>query len=803
MAHTLKIVLLTLLGLLLLAVAGAVVLLLTFDPNRYKGEIAQAVEARTGRQLTIEGDLRLTLFPWLGVESGTVVLGNAPGFGDAPFARLDAVEVRVRIVPLLRRELEMGKVVVRGLVLNLARDAAGRPNWADLVATAATPTEAGPEAAGGKGGAPPPAGVSVPPPAVSLPVVALAIGGLEVRDAALVWDDRQASQHVAVDHFNLESGPLRLGAPIHLDLAGDVAVSQPELAGHLEGAVIATVDLDQQTFALQGVHLTAHLEGAALPGGKADGTVAAEVAGDLKGGHVEVRNLDFAASAPGAVARSGHLTAPLLAVDLPGPRLEAKEVHLEGKAEGATLPGRRLEGTMDAGVAVDLGQHTAVVRDLHLTALDLDLRGALHATGLPARPVASGSLQLATFDPRALLARLGWPVPETADAQVLHRARLTSEVEVAADHLRLDNLKVVVDETTISGWVALPAFAGPAVRAALTVDQIDADRYLPPAKPAARAGDPPAAAAPVATPATAAAAAATLPVEPLRKLDVDATVRVGRLKAAGLRVADLLVTLRGKGGELRLNPATAKLYGGAYAGDAQLDVTSALPRLALHDRFTAIQLGPLLQDATGKQPATGTATLEARLHAAGSDRDALVASLGGDGQFAIQNGALAGVDLGQILRDAAALLHGRPAAARGAGDKSDFSEVTGTFQAANGVVRNRDLAGKAPAVRFRGAGEASLVAEHLDYLLTATVVESRTGQGGKEAAELKGVEIPIRISGPFATPEVHPDLRAALKGQAGKVVGQRVEKEVQKRLKDKVPEQLQHDLQDSLKGLFR
>ncbi|PIU79221.1 MAG: AsmA family protein, partial [Nitrospirae bacterium CG06_land_8_20_14_3_00_70_43] len=188
---------------------------------------------------------------------------------------------------------------------------------------------------------------------------------------------------------------------------------------------------------------------------------------------------------------------------------------------------------------------------------------------------------------------------------------------------------------------------------------------------------------------------------------------------------------------------------------------------------------------------------------AGSDRDALVASLGGDGQFAIQNGALAGVDLGQILRDAAALLHGRPAAARGAGDKTDFSEVTGTFQAANGVVRNRDLAGKAPAVRFRGAGEASLVAEHLDYLLTATVVESRTGQGGKEAAELKGVEIPIRISGPFATPEVHPDLRAALKGQAGKVVGQRVEKEVQKRLKDKVPEQLQHDLQDSLKGLFR
>jgi len=877
MLRTLKIVLLTLLGLLLLAVAAAVVLLLTFDPNRYKGEIAGAVKAKTGRQVSIDGDLRLTLFPWLGVKSGAVVLGNAPGFGDTPFARLEAVEVRVRIVPLLRREVEMGKVVVRGLALNLARDGAGRTNWDDLVA-------AGGEGEGkagkqeGEGAVQPPVSQSSPA-ATALPVAALAIGGLEVVDASLVWDDRQAGQRAAVDHLNLQSGPVRLGAPIHLTLSGDGEVSRPELTGHLEGEVTVTPDLDHQRFQLKGIHLTGrvvgpplpvkaaraevtgaaaldlvaqryrgddirltveadgplsgrstvtgsaeadltsgriavhglhvtvHAEGGVLPGGKGDVTVAAEVVGDLHRGHLDVRKLDVTvatASAPGAVAASGHLTAPTLAVDLDGPRVAARRVRLEGEARGATLPGKSVKGVVAADLSADLAKGVAAVRDLHVTGLGLDLRGGVRATGLPDKAVVKGSLQVAPFDPRVLLGRLGQTPPKTADPKVLHRAALTTELEAAADRLRLTKLKVALDKSTLSGWLAVRDFAAPAVRADLTLDRIDADRYLPPAKPAkATAKGEEATATPVATPAAASAVAATLPVEPLRKLDVDATVRTGRLKVSGVRVVDLRLTLKAKGGKLRLHPATAKLYGGVYAGDALLDVTGKLPRVAFHDRLTAVHLGPLLKDATGKAPATGTATVEARLRATGSDPDALVASLAGDGSFAIKDGALTGIDLGAILRDATALLHGRPSTPSQGGDQTDFTEITGTFQAAKGLVRNRDLAGKAPLLRLAGEGKANLVKQTVDYLLTATVVESRTGQGGKEVADLKGIPIPIRITGPFAAPQVRPDLQKVVKKQAGKVVEHRLKKEIRKRLKGQVPEELQRNLENTLKGLFR
>ena len=80
--------------LVLLVVIAVVVLPLMVDPNDYKDEIAATVEKQTGRTLKIEGDLALSVFPWLGLDIGPTQLSNAEGF-DAPYmARMEAVEVR-------------------------------------------------------------------------------------------------------------------------------------------------------------------------------------------------------------------------------------------------------------------------------------------------------------------------------------------------------------------------------------------------------------------------------------------------------------------------------------------------------------------------------------------------------------------------------------------------------------------------------------------------------------------------------------------------------------------------------------
>ena len=66
-----------------LLVVVTVVVSLVFDPNDYKDEIAVAVEDATGRELTLEGDLELELFPRLRIAIGAAELSNAEGFGEA------------------------------------------------------------------------------------------------------------------------------------------------------------------------------------------------------------------------------------------------------------------------------------------------------------------------------------------------------------------------------------------------------------------------------------------------------------------------------------------------------------------------------------------------------------------------------------------------------------------------------------------------------------------------------------------------------------------------------------------------
>ena len=89
MGKLLKITLSVLVVAIGLLVVLAVALLFIVDPNDYKGQIASKVEEQTGRTLSIEGDMALSVFPWLGLEIGRTQLSNAEGFGDEPMARMD------------------------------------------------------------------------------------------------------------------------------------------------------------------------------------------------------------------------------------------------------------------------------------------------------------------------------------------------------------------------------------------------------------------------------------------------------------------------------------------------------------------------------------------------------------------------------------------------------------------------------------------------------------------------------------------------------------------------------------------
>ena len=93
----------------LLIVAAVVVLPMVVDPNDYKPQILATAKEKLGRDLAIEKDLKLSVFPWLGIETGGVRVGNAAGFEAASFAEIDQLGVKVKLMPLLSRQVEVDK----------------------------------------------------------------------------------------------------------------------------------------------------------------------------------------------------------------------------------------------------------------------------------------------------------------------------------------------------------------------------------------------------------------------------------------------------------------------------------------------------------------------------------------------------------------------------------------------------------------------------------------------------------------------------------------------------------------------
>lgn len=209
------------LAVLILGAALALILPRVLDPNAYRDDLVRMVSERTGRTLTLDGNLGLSVFPWLGLELNGVTLSNAPGFGDAPMLAVRHARAGVRLWPLLSGRLEFGTIALDGLQLNLARAADGRTNWQDIqerLASSDTQRPATP---------PPPA----EPPATDtrFALNQLDITGVRIREGRLLWDDRQGGQRYALTNWDLTTGRVRWGGAIPVSSSFTLSMGSPSL----------------------------------------------------------------------------------------------------------------------------------------------------------------------------------------------------------------------------------------------------------------------------------------------------------------------------------------------------------------------------------------------------------------------------------------------------------------------------------------------------------------------------------------------------------------------------------------------
>jgi len=423
-----------------------------------------------------------------------------------------------------------------------------------------------------------------------------------------------------------------------------------------------------------------------------------------------------------------------------------------------------------------------------LTVFGMEITGSVNGQSIAGdKPTFNGAVTVSEFVPREMLATLGIEVPETTDATVLGKADAHLEWQASNKHFSVKALQLRFDDSRVDGNVRIDNFDKPVTAFNLKLDAIDLDRYLPPPTEAVASGN------------TTASADDTLPVEALRSLNVKGTIGIGSLKAANLRSTDISFKVNGNNGLVRIYPASAKMYDGQYRGDVTLDARRDALKISMNESLSGIQVGPLLKDLTGDDKLLGRADLSARLIASGKTAAQMKAGLNGNAQFSFVDGAVKGVNIASLIRKAQATLKGQPAPAEEGPNQTDFAELRGTAKITNGVIRNDDLSLKSPLLRITGKGKASLPDETIDYLLTTKFVGSIEGQGGAGLGELKGIAIPVRISGTFASPSYTPDLAAALSEAAKAKVEEKVEEK-----KEELKEDLKKKLGDKLlKGLFR
>jgi AsmA protein len=219
-------------------IVAVIALWLIVNPNDYKGRIEAAVRTSTGRDLALTGNIHLAILPSIALELGPATLGNPPGFSSSrPFASLQRVSLRVRVLPLLHHQLEVGRIEIDGLDLQLFKNAQGQGNWSMPATQQPAPA---PQSAGSQ----------------------MTLGGI---GGVVVKNSRVSYQDMIVDHVNITIGHVATGVavPVKWDLSVTTSAGTRPIA--LSGN--ATLEYDTKTAHLSG--LEAKVDASTLRGNAA------------------------------------------------------------------------------------------------------------------------------------------------------------------------------------------------------------------------------------------------------------------------------------------------------------------------------------------------------------------------------------------------------------------------------------------------------------------------------------------------------------------------------------------------------
>ncbi|MFM9834938.1 MAG: AsmA family protein [Methylophilaceae bacterium] len=423
--------------------------------------------------------------------------------------------------------------------------------------------------------------------------------------------------------------------------------------------------------------------------------------------------------------------------------------------------------------------------DLDIDNLDIDKYAAAASSSSnapakpsdPSKPADLSALKALNADGSLRVGHLKYGKTNASNVRI--------DLKSDGQKLSLNPLSAKIDDSQINAKVGVSRYNDPIYNFDVNIDKLDADRYIAKGDPKAKSsGDTP------------------IDLSPLKKLNATGEAKIGWLKLANVKTENVRLGLKADGGIATLSPFAANLYQGSMEGTLKVDAR-ATPNISFKQNMKGVSIGPLLVDAIHNDMLSGTGTVNVDVTTSGNSVGALKKGLNGSSSLNLADGALKGVDIAGSIRELKSKVNflGKKDASADKTKKTDFSELTATFDIKNGVAHNEDLAMKAPVLRLAkgdSRGDINIGNETINYTAKPTVVKSLKGQGGAELDNLSGIPIPIKITGTFSDPKYGMDFSAIATGLAQSKLIDKVGGDKADALKGA----LNGDPKDALKGLF-
>lgn len=782
-----KRILIGLVVLVVVAVVGLAIFLLTFDPNAYKYKLEELVQERYHRTLTIDGEIELSLFPRIGLSVQGVSLSEVNS--TETFASIQSTRLAVAVWPLLSNSFVVDHVAISGFKARVVRGKDGQFNFSNLVggtapvvATPANPAEA--LAGAAQTAAQALTSGTLPPSRNNMQID---IAGLDLKDGEVLLQDEMSGMAVAVTKINANTGRVTFNQPFDVRLTARLEGGNPRIDANLTGQALLTLDPSAKRYAAQKLDL--RMDGK-LPGAEAKSlAMRGNLAFNGQKSALDVAGLEvvFQGDVTDPAARATNVDAsvamPKLSIDPHKSQLQIEKLAVRAKggvadgpfefavdapalnisptqATGEALTGRVRISGLDASFGLNGISGNATELDIKEAKLDSTSKKGERVVKLTfASPLSLNLLQrrgglaglrgdVNITDPGLPKGSLQIPVIGSLNVDLL-KDTASSKINAVLEGGKFD---LTADIAKLSD--------APQVNFALAVDTLDLDKLVPPAAAAAAPAKPPADGKKdenkPAQPAPAAPADDTINLSALVGPSVNGTLKVGKLVVRGLKADDVAAALKLDRGKLDISSLTAGLYGGKLAGALSLDAAQG-NQLATKMSLAGIAIEPLLMDLAQRDVLSGTGSLALDLKTAGANSYAMKSGLGGTLQVRLRDGAVKGINLTQTLRELKAALKPESQDETVAADTSKqtaFSEMDADLAFTKGVASVKRLNVVSPLLRVTQGEPATIdfVRSELDLVARARVVNPAADPEGKELIDLKDVTIPVHVKGPFDKP---------------------------------------------------